>query len=582
MAATEVLRPCQDGSMQDGAWQGMKKLGRLLTTSEQKGPKLDLEFMQAEMQRITPTRIWSAQTSQNNVVEHEKSTTQVMSRNWQRLQQSQEAISNGIWSFLVYFSNVELQIRNAIKGPEWLHDYQDYLELHEYMTHDLQVFDYLLDYKCQLQKMVQALGMLYHGGNVDTDIEEHPDFIKVLSYVDKMQYILGRLDDANIPDILKRHTIRPEKAHLLASILGLNEEGAEFLSRCDEYLSLKEYALEFLIRKSEESSFEEFSSWTEEFQKLGFNDVKAQVLGEWIETTQVCPMYDTPLEWATREIESQFEYNILLNESAPGKWNDYNPSKHGPASENTAAADFEKIKLKIHFQKNGANSGASNGQERHERALSALKECTDVQRDYFDHEQKSQLKNVKNVNRWFHGTDISSARQICQEIDVGGGRQYGSFSHSDGFYLTSSMEEALTWALKKREPAILVFELKDKNIFDDYANGKEKGISWNEASEGWKQAVKYFRSGKNHKKVGLEEGEAEKLEEMEYLFGPMVKSMPHKGRQMKTDWEPEAKDPLVYQLCIKKGMAEPFFNNGENIHQVLHLLEGTPIDQTLL
>lgn len=565
------------GSPQDGTKLGMDKLEQLFRTSIERGPKLaqqphtatyfTLHFqIQTESNpredhpnltedhpnNVTMMREQGnmSQVPQERKFEIVKVQTQVTGMHLQQLKQRQEAISRFIWFFLEYFVYVELQVRIALEIA-----CKDSLK-------------WLLQYKDQIQEMVKTLGMLYHGGHVDINIEKHPDFIKVISYVERLQDILDKLDDVNIKAILKETPeFRPDKAHLLASKLGLNKEGAEFLSGCDDYLTKKEWALEFLERKSKEKSSEEFTSWTKEFEKLGFIDVKAKVLGEWIDTTQPCPTYDTPLEWGKKEIESQFEYNILLNVLAPGVWNAYNPKRNSPGSD-----EFEKIKRVVPFKREDAGNKTASPEKENLAASQTLelwKQRNSVNQNYMDQEKAP----MENVNYWFHGTDLSSAMKIHEGIS-GVGRPNLSFSHGKGFYLTSSLDVALEWALKNREqPAVVVFKLKDKSLFEK----KGKGISWNEpeGSVEWRQAVRFFRSGESKKYSGLKnEVTAQNLLTKQYLFGPMVnRGLDGAGHQLRKDWEPEPKVPLAYQLCLKtENIKDKFHNEGQNVVEILHLL----------
>lgn len=52
----------------------------------------------------------------------------------------------------------------------------------------------------------------------------------------------------------------------------------------------------------------------------------------------------------------------------------------------------------------------------------------------------------------YHGTDHQSAVNILfQGIDLSAGRQNRDFSSRSGFYLTKNMDEAINWALSKKQ-----------------------------------------------------------------------------------------------------------------------------------
>jgi len=180
---------------------------------------------------------------------------------------------------------------------------------------------------------------------------------------------------------------------------------------------------------------------------------------------------------------------------------------------------------------------------------------------------------IESVKYWFHGTDINSARDICTKgISVDQGRTKLDFSDGSGFYVTSSITQANEWSqitqrYKKFGTAIVVFKLK--NSAEMFSKQRGETLS----GDDWKNAVQFFRCGKNRKNENgimvITKQRASQLLKYDWLFGPIAKDGGLRFNPKRINpRSPE--DGVNYQLCIKtSGAAETFYNEGHNIERVI-------------
>ncbi|KAJ7318867.1 hypothetical protein OS493_037278 [Desmophyllum pertusum] len=94
----------------------------------------------------------------------------------------------------------------------------------------------------------------------------------------------------------------------------------------------------------------------------------------------------------------------------------------------------------------------------------------------------------------FHGTDHQSACDILsRRIDLRRGRRKRDFSCGSGFYLTSSLDDALNWANSTTaKPAVLIFQVNRREYLDD----DDRKLNLCEKEERWREIVSLFRSDK--------------------------------------------------------------------------------------
>merc|ERR1711915_787407 len=250
----------------------------------------------------------------------------------------------------------------------------------------------------------------------------------------------------------------------------------------------------------------------------------------------------TTVEWAKDNIAHCFAYNILLNPDT-ASFNEYN-------KEGCMKTQYT-IPTTVDKEEETVDIPAIDLEDDPENLL--LQDLAT--------EQSSELEDVKY---WFHGTDYQSAINIAKNgIDLEKGKQGGDFSDGNGFYLTSSYKFAHAWPqkMKKKTDAVIVFKL------DESCNplASVSGRTFLTDDQEWKTLVRFFRNGKDPKECGP--GKAKKLKKDKFVYGPIS----YDGSSSKNpNWQPRARDPLQYQLCIKDDeVAEKFYNAGRNIDQII-------------
>ena len=304
--------------------------------------------------------------------------------------------------YMLYFKTLEQKVLDQINATTASLNEKGLKEL-QILTEDLKIF---------LNKLEQ----FYHDEDLEY-IEEHPLFEDILESVEKLQKIFCQLKDSDIPNVLK-NTVNPSRHNYICSILGLDDDVAKFLSEND-YYSDEQWILEFLSRR--ENELTEFRTWQEAFQTLGFNPIKAKALGDIANSNQFS-FHDSPSQWASRHIEQQFKYNILLrspNIASRHEWNnEHNINEYYFIPTDISDNDEDVIKVKAIDKFN--------------MLVEEIKQDPSLS-SYLLQKQSP----MSGVAYWFHSTDHDSALNIVRNgIDLSKGRSALDFSDGKGFYLT--------------------------------------------------------------------------------------------------------------------------------------------------
>ena len=138
----------------------------------------------------------------------------------------------------------------------------------------------------------------------------HHLFNDIIISVRKLQKLFEELEESKIPSILK-NVIKPSPHYYVTSILGLNEDAAEYVSK-DDYYSTETLINEFLEKN--EAEIQDSDSYRQAFEKLGFSPIKSKTLSE-LADANTYSNHESVAQFASRHIELQFKYNFLLNAS---------------------------------------------------------------------------------------------------------------------------------------------------------------------------------------------------------------------------------------------------------------------------
>ena len=325
---------------------------------------------------------------------------QVVSTSQSRLQiQIPGEHTVNVW--LIYFKTLEHKVRDAVESA----------------TTDLTKSNLLVldDIRQNLAALLGAMEKLNYAEKM---IEENPSLQKILDSANKLQDLLKMLEDAQIPEILKG-TVKPSKNHYLASILGIDESLVEYLSTCDDYLTREQWILRF-IESRQDLQHEDFELGTpskeQQFQSLGFTPVKAAALSNLVRNNPTFA-HLTSEQWATKYIELQFKYNILLA-----------GSRVYPHLDVNVDVEYE-IKTDVDDDEEPVHMKAIT------KFILTREELT--QDPYFADYLVQPRQPIESVKYWFHGTDIKSAENISMTgISVDQGRKKLDFSDGSGFYMT--------------------------------------------------------------------------------------------------------------------------------------------------
>ena len=234
-------------------------------------------------------------------------------------------------------------------------------------------------------------------------------------------------------------------------------------------------------------------------------------------------------EWAQLFVEDEFKFNPLLS----------SVTSSFPFNHNLINAWFELTTISNESRKSNVNvcqvqimnliTEECNAYNKADTALSA-----------------SIPQENQNVVL-YHGTDHKSAQQILlRGIELFAGRQKRDFSCGKGFYLTTSLEDALNWAKSTTaRPAILSFVVRSR---EDLCP-KDRKLTLDE-TEKWRNLVSLFRNDDVTSKM-LEDLDSK----YDLIEGPvaMVATNETSGKLV---FEPK---PHSYQMClISDSFAEEF------------------------
>ena len=239
---------------------------------------------------------------------------------------------------------------------------------------------------------------------------------KILKSTEELLKIFNHLEESDLPDTL-RATIQPSYNYYIASVLGLIDEGANFLEEND-YYSYENWILEFLSRK--EQILPICSSWKEAFEKLGFTSVKSEILGKMADPRDTF-CHDFPGQYASRFVVQEYKYNILLT-----SWNT-NDERRSKWNSDKVIDIYYTIPVEV------------SEEMRFVKAIDRFKiDDTELnQKQYYQQYILQEQTPLQNVSFWFHGTDHKSASDIVRlGINVGKGRTGLDFSSGIGFYMT--------------------------------------------------------------------------------------------------------------------------------------------------
>lgn len=241
------------------------------------------------------------------------------------------------------------------------------------------------------------------------------------------------------------------------------------------------------------------------------------------------PLHIDACEWAQLFVEDEFKYNPLLS----------SVTSSFPFNHSLINAWFELTTIPNESRKSNVNvcqvqimnliTEECNAYNKADTALSA-----------------SIPQENQNVVL-YHGTDHKSAQQILlRGIELFAGRQKRDFSCGKGFYLTTSLEDALNWAKSTTaRPAILSFVVRSR---EDLCP-KDRKLTLDEI-EKWRNLVSLFRNDDVTSKM-LEDLDSK----YDLIEGPvaMVTTNETSGKLV---FEPK---PYSYQMClISDSFAEEF------------------------
>ena len=157
----------------------------------------------------------------------------------------------------------------------------------------------------------------------------------------------------------------------------------------------------------------------------------------------------------------------------------------------------------------------------------------------------------------FHGTNHHGAQSISEEgILLSKGAKNQDFSSGKGFYLSSSIEEALQWACHRFDrPAVVVYKIQLETL----ANYNGFDLQGEENKQQWKEIVIQCRKSQNQDKKFLRRIR----KQYNYIEGPMASIS--KNRQEMS--RPPRQKENSYQFCIlSEELAEDFYTS---LHSLL-------------
>ena len=324
----------------------------------------------------------------------------------------------------------------------------------------------------------------------------------------------------------------------LCALLGLKLDFLDALSEmppeCCNHRTLTEWIKIFLRDNSESTVMANRKKISKELlESIGFDPSSTAVetimaRSAFAGSTQ---MHIDACEWAQLFVEDEFKYNPLLS----------SPISPFPFYHCLTNAWFElkNIPDEISLESNinvfqvqimNLTTEESNTYSKAHTALSAS-----IPQD----NQNTVL---------YHGTDHKSAQQILfRGIELCAGRQKRDFSCGKGFYLTTSLEDALNWAKSTTaRPAVLSFVVTSS---PEYVLQKARKLSL-DGNEQWRNLVSLFRNDNVTSKM-LEDLDSK----YDLIEGPMA-IVTTDNTSGELVFEPK---PSSYQMClISDSFAEEF------------------------
>jgi len=378
-------------------------------------------------------------------------------------------------------------------------------------------------------------------------VESSPTFQEIIACVSRLQSVLDKLTDCKITELLQQNVDKREE-HMLCSILGLEDEVADFLIDLDSDIRTHQtdryWILQYIEQKEE--CIDESQDVKTNLLVLGFTASKATRLAEKLKNHNSTD-HQTLTYWAKLYIEHQFSYHILLASNGDGVYNpkEIHNREYFIEASKDADEDSEAVQIPA------VNTKMLNEEDLHSSSWLT---------DYISQEGHS----LDGSTLWFHGTDHESAMNIIQNgIDLEKGKNGGDFSDGRGFYLTSDYKFAHKWPqqmMKKPNSAVIIFEVKSDTF------SSRKGLQYHEANKDWENTVGFFRNGKDYNWVDSRK-KGQSLVRQPFILGPISKDGSEKRRH---NWCPKARNPQIFELCLKDDLlAEDFYDCGKNIKQVI-------------
>lgn len=324
----------------------------------------------------------------------------------------------------------------------------------------------------------------------------------------------------------------------LCALLGLKLDFLDALSEmppeCCNHRTLTEWIKIFLRDNSESTVMANRKKISKELlESIGFDPSSTAV--ETIMARSAfagsTPMHIDACEWAQLFVEDEFKYNPLLSSlTSPFPFyhcltNAWFELKNIP-DEISLESNINVFQVQIM----NLTTEESNTYSKVHTALSAS-----IPQD----NQNTVL---------YHGTDHKSAQQILfRGIELCAGRQKRDFSCGKGFYLTTSLEDALNWAKSTTaRPAVLSFVVTSS---PEYVLQKARKLSL-DGNEQWRNLVSLFRNDNVTSKM-LEDLDSK----YDLIEGPMA-IVTTDNTSGELVFEPK---PSSYQMClISDSFAEEF------------------------
>jgi len=363
----------------------------------------------------------------------------------------------------------------------------------------------------------------------------------------------------------------------VSSVLGLKIDFLDCLEEMEPefrgHWTLKEWIVTFLQNNYHSIDTRDKTSPTKDLLgEMGF-DPSSAAIETILKRANEMQHHIEACEWAEIFIADEFKYNPLLSSFVPkfsvGESSGFHlPSKPGEESENGVQqchfkpeivsfisqeqADFLRITPDFPFVPPTFYVGKSswfhltrkpeeeNAAEQHHPKFSFA--ITHAQRSLEiraqDFLRDRGLSDDQRYMLLFHGTDHQSAANILNRgIYLPAGRQKRDFSSGKGFYVTTSLDQAIKWAKSTTsKPAILIFQVKR----NDLLNAKKLDLTSN--LEEWRKTVHYFRSDEGPAYIGKEIRKAYDL-----IEGPVATASSSGVTSDQLMWQPKHSS---HQLCL--------------------------------